>query len=718
MKSPTHQGEIASAQQRIATNDAANTTENRRLLSMPLRKLPLILLLVASSSLLLLAGCWDSETPVPAIETPHIDNAVVFSEKELASGIIAALTPERSILTLLESSSSSSNLSDTGGIGFDEFAMTFAGEATVDLCFLMDNRKHTLRILKDGTELSAMTSQSTGYNCATDAIEPLVLTPGNYTVRIQHDTGVSDDELLLSLKAADKLYSAAAPESQAAGSVRSIAAKPSTALTLQVTPVNEYSRTSSYPGNSIVSYKSIQYANKYWAGPGECPIEVECPYNPADQSGFKAGQWAPYDPNVKHEFDYYDYQKITGNYPVLKPCAASDYGLSAVQSVLNTSIASGEIAIAAPRGGYSQQDKDALYREYMLPCMPDLAAAVPDNVATVKRVLPKSLWDQLASKTYSNDASLTYMSTRGASVAWPAESGFKLAAYDNFLAAVARYPYFCGETGYFSSVDEACKRELASLFAHAAQETGNTSIYESFAALRELFVNGSSFFKGGCSAPFDCASNGFARYYGRGPKQVSYYYNYAGFSAAYFNGDFNFLLKWPDMVAWDGKMYFESALWFVMTNQPPKPSIHDVILGRYKPDASCVTQGKECFGMQTDAVSGVKNNFNVTIEVVNGGPECRGLNQNQSTNRSNGYAQMLDLLLAQKTDAEKTPLTGCDFIASNGAPATSVFVSPMLAPKLNTWIDMSMTTCQAQASGGDAMISVTATGIVTACNNR
>ena len=51
--------------------------------------------------------------------------------------------------------------------------------------------------------------------------------------------------------------------------------------------------------------------------------------------------------------------------------------------------------------------------------------------------------------------------------------GFPLAkpvyTYDNFLKAVSKFPAFCGESNTSVNgltVDEVCKRELASIFAH------------------------------------------------------------------------------------------------------------------------------------------------------------------------------------------------------------------------------------------------------------
>jgi chitinase len=40
-----------------------------------------------------------------------------------------------------------------------------------------------------------------------------------------------------------------------------------------------------------------------------------------------------------------------------------------------------------------------------------------------------------------------------------------------------------------------------------------------------------------------------------------------------------FLLENPDLVHTDAYTVFTSALWFYMTPQSPKPSIHDVMTG-------------------------------------------------------------------------------------------------------------------------------------------
>lgn len=484
-----------------------------------------------------------------------------------------------------------------------------------------------------------------------------------------------------------------------------------------------YDFTKTYSTSTFVTHRGKTYLNNWWANPNDCPVADDCRCGKDQSSGcFQAGQWTEYDKDKPHEFAYYDYPAIKQEYPDVDTCTEADYNQASVRAIIDASIADGDLKKAAPDGGYTDQDKEALYREYMLPCMPDFSVSKPANVETVKRVMPYEKWKELASHTYEGDYGQRYIVEMDGELCnkpWPAEDGFAKNSYDNFLKAVARYPFFCGEKGCFSSVDEACKRELASLFAHAAQETGNGNIYQSFYWLREHgAVNGDQKFNTGCGSPFKCPD--YARYYGRGPKQLTYYYNYAGFSAAYFNGNFNFLLEWPDMAAYDGAMFFTSAIWFVMTHQPPKPSIHDIMLGRYQPAKGCAG-GADCYGLAYDATTGVKHNFNVTIEVVNGGPECRGANQSASKKRSDAFMQMLDLLGAVKTGSELNPVDGCEFIANTAKGLeSSIFAAAptTLDPHLHTWMELdkdAKNRCKAQDKGGNAVVSVTAPGIYDAC---
>jgi len=51
-------------------------------------------------------------------------------------------------------------------------------------------------------------------------------------------------------------------------------------------------------------------------------------------------------------------------------------------------------------------------------------------------------------------------------------------SYECFLKAIAKYPALCGENNRSTSDLDTCKREIAGMFAHVVQETGNNSPWE------------------------------------------------------------------------------------------------------------------------------------------------------------------------------------------------------------------------------------------------
>lgn len=97
-------------------------------------------------------------------------------------------------------------------------------------------------------------------------------------------------------------------------------------------------------------------------------------------------------------------------------------------------------------------------------------------------------------------------------------------------------------------------------------------------------------------------------YFGRGPKQLSWNYNYGQFSEAWY-GSKDTLLQHPERLADDAVLSFASAIWFWMTPQFPKPSCHDIMNGNWKPNANDLQKGR---------VPG----FGATVNVINGGVEC------------------------------------------------------------------------------------------------
>ena len=149
---------------------------------------------------------------------------------------------------------------------------------------------------------------------------------------------------------------------------------------------------------------------------------------------------------------------------------------------------------------------------------------------------------------------------------FPMRNGFY--TYANLCKALAKYPAFA-TTGDAT----AQKREVAGFFANVARETG-LLIY-----IDEL------------SKP-PSAGN----YWGRGPLQITWDYNYKACGTA-IGAD---LFDTPTLVSTDGVITWETGLWFWMTN-----------------DGGTGTTPHQAI---------VAGNFGGTIRAINGGIECNGPN--------------------------------------------------------------------------------------------
>jgi chitinase len=128
---------------------------------------------------------------------------------------------------------------------------------------------------------------------------------------------------------------------------------------------------------------------------------------------------------------------------------------------------------------------------------------------------------------------------------FPARNAFY--TYAGLVAATKAYP------AIFNTGSETVKRqELAAFLANVDHETGglqyvreiNTANYNSYCA---------------SSSQYPCASG--QQYYGRGPLQLSWNYNYGAAGAAL---GLN-LLADPDLVARDATVAWKTAMWFWMT---------------------------------------------------------------------------------------------------------------------------------------------------------
>ncbi len=99
-------------------------------------------------------------------------------------------------------------------------------------------------------------------------------------------------------------------------------------------------------------------------------------------------------------------------------------------------------------------------------------------------------------------------------------------------------------------------------------------------------------------------------YYGRGPIQLSWNYNYGQFSKFIYN-DKNVLLDYPDSLQENGVLSLMSAIWFWMMPQCPKPACHQVMHDMWLNDSSYSSSRMYYKG------------FAHTNNIINGGLECR-----------------------------------------------------------------------------------------------
>lgn len=221
-------------------------------------------------------------------------------------------------------------------------------------------------------------------------------------------------------------------------------------------------------------------------------------------------------------------------------------------------------------------------------------------------------------------------------------------SYTNFIKAIGKFPAVCGTYTDGRDSDAICRKVLATMFAHFAQETGGHEDWRPEAVwrqglvyLREMgWVEGQKGgYNGECNPDvwqgqtWPCGKDkdgDFVSYFGRGAKQLSYNYNYGPFSDAMF-GTVRTLLDKPEMVA-DTWLNLASAVFFFVTPQAPKPSMLHVIDGTWKPN-------------EHDKQNGLVPGFGVTIQIINGGVECGGPTEiAQGENRISYYKSEAEYL--------------------------------------------------------------------------
>ncbi|KAJ7978682.1 Chitinase [Quillaja saponaria] len=205
----------------------------------------------------------------------------------------------------------------------------------------------------------------------------------------------------------------------------------------------------------------------------------------------------------------------------------------------------------------------------------------------LESIIPRATFEDILK--YSND------------VRYPSQGFY---TYDAFISAAEAFPNF-GTTGD----TETRKKEIAAFFGQTSHETTGgwpTAPDGPFAwgycFIRE--VNPSAYCDPS-SIAYPCAPG--KQYYGRGPIQLSWNYNYGQCGEA-LGLDLQ-LLNNPDLVATDPVISFKAAIWFWMTTQLPKPSCHDVIIGLSIPS-------------EADKAAGRLPGYGTITNIINGGLEC------------------------------------------------------------------------------------------------
>ncbi|MFJ1822990.1 MULTISPECIES: chitinase [unclassified Streptomyces] len=183
---------------------------------------------------------------------------------------------------------------------------------------------------------------------------------------------------------------------------------------------------------------------------------------------------------------------------------------------------------------------------------------------------------------------------------FPARNAFY--TYQGLVSALSAYP------GFTTTGDDATrKREAAAFLANVSHETGG---------LKYVVEQNTANYSHYCDAsqPYGCPA-GHSAYYGRGPLQLSWNFNYkAAGDALHID-----LLNNPYQVEQDPAVSWKTGLWFWDTQSGA---------GTMTPHDAMVN-GK---------------GFGETIRSINGALECNGQNPDERQDRINLYQQFVGVL--------------------------------------------------------------------------
>jgi Chitinase class I len=173
--------------------------------------------------------------------------------------------------------------------------------------------------------------------------------------------------------------------------------------------------------------------------------------------------------------------------------------------------------------------------------------------------------------------------------------------YDDFIKAAASYPDFAN-----TGEESIRRREAAAFLANVHHETAGLTLVEENVARRQVYCDS--------GRPYGCPA-GKDAYFGRGPAQLSWNYNYraAGDSLGLD------LLADPSLVERDPMLAWRTALWFWNTQVAGAAATpHDAIVRDL--------------------------GFGETIRAFNGALECDGANAADVQSRVDAYLRISALL--------------------------------------------------------------------------
>jgi predicted chitinase len=170
--------------------------------------------------------------------------------------------------------------------------------------------------------------------------------------------------------------------------------------------------------------------------------------------------------------------------------------------------------------------------------------------------------------------------------------------YQGLVDATRKYSAFSG-----TGTDDQRKREAAAFLANVARETGELIYIEQIA--KDVL----------CQASAKCPCEPGKSYYGRGPLQISWNYNYcsAGTALGYD------LRAMPELVAQNATIAWATGLWFWMTQRGA---------GSFTPHEAITAD----------------HGFGETIRSINGDVECNGGSAEGVSSRVDFYQRFCQIL--------------------------------------------------------------------------